>query len=69
MPTIQAFLTVILCGFIWLTIVLGLALAGEVTIYGKDWKAKERNQDGRVCNQSWLLKDHIQDGRNPKHVL
>lgn len=28
MHTIQAFLTVVLCGFVWLTIILGLALAG-----------------------------------------
>jgi hypothetical protein len=38
MHTIQSFLTVVLCGFVWLTIILGLALAGEVTIYDKDWR-------------------------------
>ena len=36
MHTIQSFLVVVLCGFVWLTIFLSLALAGEVTIYGKD---------------------------------
>jgi len=35
MQTIQAFLTVVLCGFFWLTIILSLALAGEVTIFEK----------------------------------
>jgi hypothetical protein len=35
MHTLQAFLTVILCGFVWLTIILSLALAGEVTIFEK----------------------------------
>ena len=28
MHTMQAFLTVVLCGFVWLTIILSLALAG-----------------------------------------
>jgi len=32
MPVIQDFLTVVLFGFVWLTIILSLALAGEVTI-------------------------------------
>jgi hypothetical protein len=35
MHTMQAFLTVVLCGFVWLTIILSLALAGEVTIFEK----------------------------------
>jgi hypothetical protein len=35
MQTIQAFLTVVLCGFVWITIILSLALAGEVTIFEK----------------------------------
>jgi hypothetical protein len=35
MHTVQAFLTVVLCGFVWLTIILSLALAGEVTIFEK----------------------------------
>jgi hypothetical protein len=31
MHTIQAFLTVVLCGFVWLTIILSLAPAGGET--------------------------------------
>lgn len=31
MHTIQAFLIVLLCGFVWLTIIQSLALAEEVT--------------------------------------
>ena len=31
MQTIQAFLTVVLCGFVWLTIILSLAPAEGVT--------------------------------------
>ena len=33
MHAIQGFLTVVLCGFVWLTIILRLALASEVTIF------------------------------------
>ncbi len=36
MHTIQSYLVVVLCGFVWLTIILSLALAGEVTIYNRD---------------------------------
>jgi hypothetical protein len=32
MHAIQSFLIVVLCSFVWLTIILGLALAGEETI-------------------------------------
>ncbi len=32
MHAIQSFLIVVLCGFVWLTIILGLAPAGEETI-------------------------------------
>jgi hypothetical protein len=32
MDAIQSFLIVVLCAFVWLTIILGLALAGEATI-------------------------------------
>ena len=35
MGTIQSFLIVVLCGFFWLTIILSLALAEEVTVYDK----------------------------------
>jgi len=45
MHTIEAFLTVILCGFVWLTIILSLALAGEVTILDKT--------DGQRANPGW----------------
>jgi hypothetical protein len=50
--TIQSFLTVVLCGFVWLTIILGLALAGEVTIYDRDWQVKERIRDGTIYELS-----------------
>ncbi len=36
MHAIQSFLIVILCVFVWITIILSLALAGDVTIYDKD---------------------------------
>ena len=52
MPTIQAFLTVVLCGFVWLTIILSLALAEEVTIWDKDSRVKERLQDGTIYEMS-----------------
>ena len=48
MGTIQAFLMVVLCSFVWLTIILSLALPEEVTIYDKDWQLKERIQDGTI---------------------
>ncbi len=52
MHTIQSFLIVVLCGFVWLTIILGLALAEEITIYDKDWQVKERIQDGTIYEMS-----------------
>ncbi len=52
MHAIQSFLIVVLCGFVWLTIILGLALAEEITIYGKDWQVKERIQDGKTHEMS-----------------
>ncbi len=52
MHTIQSFLIVVLCGFVWLTIILGLALAEEITIYDRDWKVKERIQDGKIYEMS-----------------
>jgi alpha-N-acetylglucosamine transferase len=63
MQTIQAFLTVVLCGFVWLTIILGLALAEEVTIYDKNWQVKERIQDGTIYDRDWTVKGHIDDGK------
>ena len=64
MHTIQAFLTVVLCGFVWLTIIRGLALAEEVTIYDKDWQVKERIQDGTIDDRDWRVKEDIEDGKN-----
>ncbi len=52
MHAIQSFLIVILCGFVWLTIILGLALAQEITVYDKDWRVKERIQDGKSQEMS-----------------
>ena len=63
MHAFQSFLIVVLCGFVWLTIILGLALAEEVMIYDKDWKVKERIQDGTIYDWDWRVKGHIQDGR------
>jgi hypothetical protein len=45
MHAIQSFLIVILCGFVWLTIILTLALAGEATI-------SEQN-DAQRAGQGW----------------
>ena len=52
MHAIQSFLIVILCGFVWLTIILSLALAEEITIYDEDWRVKERIQDGTISEMS-----------------
>jgi hypothetical protein len=64
MHTVQAFLTVVLSGFVWLTLILGLVLAEEATIYDKDWKAKERIQDGTIYDRDWRVKGYIEDGKN-----
>ncbi len=63
MHTTQSFLIVVLCGFVWLTIILSLGLAEEVTIYDKDWQVKERIQDGTIYGRDWRVKGHIEDGR------
>jgi hypothetical protein len=63
MHTIQAYLIVVLCGFVWLTIILGLALADEITIYDKDWQVKERIQDGTVYDLNWNTKGYIRKGK------
>ena len=63
MHTIQAFLTLVLCFFFWLTIILSLALAQEITIYDNDWRVKERIQDGTIYDREWKVKGHIEDGR------
>ena len=52
MHAIQSFLIVVLCAFVWLSIILSLALAEEVTIYDKDWRVKERIQDGKTYEMS-----------------
>ena len=66
MQIIQEFLKVIICGFILLTIILTLALAEaeEVTIYDKDWRIKERIQDGTIDDRDWRVKEDIEDGKN-----
>ena len=45
MHAIQSFLIVVLCGFVWLTIMLGLALAGEATI--------SENTDAQRASPGW----------------
>ena len=52
MHAIQSFLIVVLCGFVWLTIMLSLVLGEEITIYDKDWQVKERIQDGKTHEMS-----------------
>ncbi len=47
MHTIQSFLIVVLCGFVWLTIILGLALAEDVTIYDKAGSSRNDSRTGR----------------------
>ena len=64
MHGIQSFLIVVLCGFVWLTIILSLALGEEITIYDKDWRLKERTQDGTIYDCDWRVKGHIEDGKN-----
>ena len=63
MHTIQAFLIVVLSALVWITIILSLALAEEVTIYDKDWRVKERTQDWTIYDRDWRVKGHIEDGR------
>jgi hypothetical protein len=43
---IQALVTVILCGFVWLTIIVSLAFSGKITIYDENWWVKEGIRDG-----------------------
>lgn len=64
MHTSQGFLTVVLCGFVWMTIILGLAIAEEMTIFDKDWRVKERIRDGAIYDRDWSMKGHIEDGKN-----
>ncbi len=48
MKIFQELLKLVLCGFILLTIILTLAVAGaqEVTIYDRDWRVQQRIQQG-----------------------
>jgi hypothetical protein len=47
---------VVLCGFFWLTVILGLALAEDITIYDKDWQVKERIQDGKIYDRNRVFR-------------
>jgi hypothetical protein len=51
MQTIQAFLIVVLSGFVWLTFILGLALAEEVAIHDRDWRVKGHIEDGKIYDR------------------
>ena len=62
MHTIEAFLTVVLCGFVWLTIILSLALAGDVTIFDENW-LKGYIEDGRIYERNWNLEKRIKGGK------
>ena len=64
MHAIQSFLVVVLCGFVWLTIMLSLVLGEEITILDKDWQVKERIQDGTIDDRDWRVKEDIEDGKN-----
>jgi len=71
MHTVQSFLIVVLCGFVWLTIILSLALAEEITIYDKDWQVKERIQDGTIYDRDWDGKVYARNWnpiRRPKEM-
>jgi hypothetical protein len=63
MHAIQSFLIVVLCVFVWLTIILGLVLAEEITIYDRDWQVKERVRGGTIYDRGWRVKGYIEDGK------
>ena len=63
MHAIQSFLIVVLCGFVWLTIILGFVLAEEITIYDKEWQVKERIHGGKIYDRDWRVKGHIENGK------
>jgi len=63
MGTIQSFLTLVLCGFIWLTIILILTLAEEVTIYDRNCQVKARIKGGTIYDRNWGVKGHMEDGK------
>ena len=56
-------LPVFLCSMIWISIILGLGFAQEITIYDKDWRVKERIRDGTIYDRDWRIKGHIEDGK------
>lgn len=39
---------------------LSPALAEEIAIYDKDWRVKERMQDGTIYDKDWKVKGHIE---------
>ncbi len=63
MQAMQWFLTVALCTLFWITTILDLGFAEEITIYDKDWRVKERIQGGTIYDWDWKVKGHIEDGR------
>ena len=63
MHTLQTFLIIILTSFVWLTFIQGLALAGDGTIYDKDWRVKERIKDGTIYDRDWKVKGCIGEGK------
>jgi hypothetical protein len=62
MHTIQAFLIVVLSGFVWLTFILGLALAEEVTIYDRNWNPEKHTDKDRIYDKNWNLNGYIKEG-------
>jgi hypothetical protein len=52
MQAIQSFLIVVLCAFIWLTIMLSLVVGEEISIFDNGWRVKGRIQDGKSYEMS-----------------
>ena len=53
MHALQSFSIVMLCALVWITIILGLIFAEEITIYdGKYW-VEERVRDGNTFAQGF----------------
>jgi len=63
MHAIQAFLMAVVSSLILLSvlILLGQALAEEVTIYGRHWRVRERIKNGIIYGKGWRVKGHIKD--------
>ena len=67
----------VLSSFVSITIILGLALAREVTIFGNGWRVKERVQDetiyerrmkgciegGWIYARNWNFGERIKNGK------